>query len=61
MIAPAEALALIPEDLSVVEAGPLLCAGITAFNALRHSGAQPGDVVAIVGIAGSATWVCSLR
>ena len=41
MIAPAEALALIPEDLSVVEAGPLLCAGITTFNALRHSAHSP--------------------
>jgi D-arabinose 1-dehydrogenase-like Zn-dependent alcohol dehydrogenase len=52
MIAPAEALALIPEDLSAVEAGPLMCAGITTFNALRHSGAQPGDVVAVLGIGG---------
>ena len=52
MIAPAEALALIPEDLSAVEAGPLMCAGITTFNALRHSGARPGDVVAILGIGG---------
>ena len=50
MIAPTEALALIPEDLSAVEAGPLMCAGITTFNSLRHSGAQPGDVVAILGI-----------
>ncbi|HEY2968218.1 MAG TPA: alcohol dehydrogenase [Casimicrobiaceae bacterium] len=52
MIAPAEALALIPEDLSAVEASPLMCAGITTFNALRHSGAQPGDLVAILGIGG---------
>ena len=52
MIAPTEALALIPEDLSAVEAGPLMCAGITTFNSLRHSGAQPGDVVAILGIGG---------
>lgn len=52
MIAQAEALALIPEELSAVEAGPLMCAGITTFNALRHSGAQPGDVVAILGIGG---------
>lgn len=52
MIAPAEALALIPDDLAAVEAGPLMCAGITTFNALRHSGAQPGDVVAILGIGG---------
>jgi D-arabinose 1-dehydrogenase-like Zn-dependent alcohol dehydrogenase len=52
MIAPAEALALIPPELSAVEAGPLMCAGITTFNALRHSGARPGDVVAILGIGG---------
>lgn len=52
MIAPAGALALIPEGLSAVEAGPLMCAGITTFNALRHSGARPGDVVAILGIGG---------
>jgi len=52
MIAPTQALALIPDELSAVEAGPLMCAGITTFNALRHSGAQPGDVVAILGIGG---------
>ena len=52
MVAPAEALALIPDELSAVEAGPLMCAGITTFNSLRHSGAQPGDVVAILGIGG---------
>jgi D-arabinose 1-dehydrogenase-like Zn-dependent alcohol dehydrogenase len=52
MIAPAKALALIPEDLSAVEAGPLMCAGITTFNSLRNSGAQPGDLVAILGIGG---------
>ena len=52
MIAPVEALASIPEDLSAVDAGPLLCAGITTFNALRHSGARPGDLVAILGIGG---------
>jgi D-arabinose 1-dehydrogenase-like Zn-dependent alcohol dehydrogenase len=52
MIAPAEGLALIPDELSAVEAGPLMCAGITTFNALRHSGAQAGDVVAILGIGG---------
>jgi D-arabinose 1-dehydrogenase-like Zn-dependent alcohol dehydrogenase len=52
MIAPAEALALIPSELSAVEAGPLMCAGITTFNSLRHSGAQPGDVVAILGLGG---------
>jgi len=52
MIAPAEALARIPESLSAVETGPLMCAGITTFNALRHSSARPGDVVAILGIGG---------
>jgi D-arabinose 1-dehydrogenase-like Zn-dependent alcohol dehydrogenase len=52
MIAPAEALAAIPADLSDVEAGPLLCAGITTYNALRHSGALPGDLVAVQGIGG---------
>jgi D-arabinose 1-dehydrogenase-like Zn-dependent alcohol dehydrogenase len=52
MIAPIEALALIPEELSAVEAGPLMCAGITTFNALRHSGALPGDIVAVQGVGG---------
>src|ERR1700730_4755159 len=52
MVAPAEALALIPGELSAVEAGPLMCAGITTFNSLRHSGAKAGDVVAILGIGG---------
>jgi len=52
VIAPAEALALVPDELSAVEAGPLMCAGITTFNALRHSGARPGDVVAVLGIGG---------
>lgn len=52
MVAPAGALALIPSELSFVEAGPLMCAGITTFNALRHSGARPGDVVAVLGIGG---------
>jgi D-arabinose 1-dehydrogenase-like Zn-dependent alcohol dehydrogenase len=52
MIAPAEALALIPPELTPVEAGPLMCAGITTFNPLRHSGARPGDLVAILGIGG---------
>jgi len=52
VIVPAEALALIPEGLSAVEAGPLMCAGITTFNSLRHSGAKPGDVVAVLGIGG---------
>ncbi|HEV3061673.1 MAG TPA: alcohol dehydrogenase [Vicinamibacterales bacterium] len=52
MIAPAEALALVPDELSAVEAGPLMCAGITTFNSLRHSGARPGDLVGILGIGG---------
>jgi len=52
MLAPVEALAAIPESLSDVEAAPLLCAGITTFNALRHSGAFPGDLVAVQGIGG---------
>ena len=52
MVAPVEALAALPESLSDVEAAPLLCAGITTFNALRHSGAFPGDLVAVTGIGG---------
>jgi D-arabinose 1-dehydrogenase-like Zn-dependent alcohol dehydrogenase len=52
MIAPFEALAAIPDALSAAEAAPLLCAGITTFNALRHSGAGPGDIVAVLGIGG---------
>jgi D-arabinose 1-dehydrogenase-like Zn-dependent alcohol dehydrogenase len=52
MLAPAEAVTAIPESLSDVEAAPLLCAGITTFNALRHSGAGPGDLVAVLGIGG---------
>ena len=52
MIAPVEALVSLPESLNFIEAAPLLCAGLTTFNALRHSGALPGDVVAILGIGG---------
>jgi D-arabinose 1-dehydrogenase-like Zn-dependent alcohol dehydrogenase len=52
MVAPAEALAAIPDTLSDAEAAPLLCAGITTYNALRHSGALPGDLVAVQGIGG---------
>jgi len=52
MVAPVEALAAIPESLAAAEAAPLLCAGITTFNSLRHSGALPGDLVAVVGIGG---------
>jgi D-arabinose 1-dehydrogenase-like Zn-dependent alcohol dehydrogenase len=52
MLAPAQALVPIPDSLSDVDAAPLLCAGITTYNALRHSGALPGDVVAVQGIGG---------
>jgi D-arabinose 1-dehydrogenase-like Zn-dependent alcohol dehydrogenase len=52
MVAPIEALASVPESLSDAEAAPLLCAGITTFNALRHSGALPSDLVAVQGIGG---------
>jgi D-arabinose 1-dehydrogenase-like Zn-dependent alcohol dehydrogenase len=52
MVAPVEALAPIPENLNDAEAAPLLCAGITTYNALRHSGAFPGDLVAVLGIGG---------
>src|SRR5438067_1280764 len=52
MIAPAEALAAIPDELPAEEAGPFMCAGVTVYNALRNSGARPGDVVAVQGIGG---------
>jgi len=52
MVAPVEALAAIPESLDAAEAAPLLCAGLTTFNSLRHSGALPGDLVAVQGIGG---------
>ncbi|KAA6457227.1 zinc-binding dehydrogenase [Acidobacteria bacterium AB60] len=52
VIAPANALAFVPQELNPVEAGPLLCAGITTYNALRNSGARPGDTVAILGLGG---------
>jgi D-arabinose 1-dehydrogenase-like Zn-dependent alcohol dehydrogenase len=52
MIAPVEALVSVPESLKDVDAAPLLCAGITTYNALRHSGAMPGDLVAVQGIGG---------
>ena len=52
MVAPVEALARIPDALRAEEAAPIMCAGITTFNALRHSGAKPGDLVAIQGIGG---------
>ncbi len=52
MTAPAEAVAKMPADLSAEEAAPLLCAGITTFNALRNQDLQPGDLVAVQGIGG---------
>ncbi len=52
IVVPFEALALIPDTLPPTDAAPLMCAGITTFNSLRHSGARPGDLVAILGIGG---------
>ena len=52
VIAPASALAAIPDELPAEEAGPFMCAGVTVYNALRHSGARSGDVVAVHGIGG---------
>ena len=52
VVVPFEALASIPRELSAVEAGPLMCAGITTFNSLRNSGARAGDLVAVLGIGG---------
>ncbi len=52
MVAPAEAVAAIPDDLPADEAAPLLCAGITVYNSLRNSGARAGDLVAVQGIGG---------
>lgn len=52
MIARAEALALVPGELSPVEAAPLMCAGVTTFNCLRNSGARPGELVAVLGLGG---------
>src|SRR5437016_9824810 len=52
MIARAEAVALIPEELSAAEAAPLMCAGVTTFNALRNSAARAGDLVAVLGLGG---------
>ena len=52
VIAPADSLAALPEALSFEDAAPMLCAGVTTFNALRHTGAKPGDLVAIQGIGG---------
>lgn len=52
MVAPVEALASMPESLDVAEAAPLMCAGVTTFNALRHSDALPSDLVAVQGVGG---------
>ena len=52
MVAPLEALVAIPDSLSDADAAPLLCAGVTTYNSLRHSGALPGDLVAVQGIGG---------
>ena len=52
MCAPQEAVAALPDDLDFAEAAPLLCAGITTYNALRNAGAGPGDLVAVQGIGG---------
>jgi D-arabinose 1-dehydrogenase-like Zn-dependent alcohol dehydrogenase len=52
MVAPASALAAVPDGLSAEEAGPLMCAGLTTFNALRNSGARAGDLVAVLGLGG---------
>ncbi len=52
MVVPAEAVALMPDDLPAAEAAPLLCAGITVYNSLRHSGAHAGELVAVQGIGG---------
>jgi D-arabinose 1-dehydrogenase-like Zn-dependent alcohol dehydrogenase len=52
VVAPASAVALIPAGLAPVEAAPILCAGLTTFNALRNSGARPGDLVGILGLGG---------
>jgi D-arabinose 1-dehydrogenase-like Zn-dependent alcohol dehydrogenase len=52
MIAPASGVALMPPELPPAEAAPLMCAGLTTFNALRNSGARPGDVVAVLGLGG---------
>ncbi|MFF4407585.1 alcohol dehydrogenase [Streptomyces sp. NPDC001262] len=52
MVAPVSALARIPDELSAAEAAPLGCAGVTTFNALRHSAARPGDLVAVLGLGG---------
>ncbi len=52
VVVPAAALASIPDDLSAVQAAPLMCAGVTTYNALRRTGARPGDTVAVLGVGG---------
>ncbi len=52
VVAPSGALARIPVELTAAEAAPLMCAGVTTFNSLRHAGAIPGDLVAVLGIGG---------
>jgi D-arabinose 1-dehydrogenase-like Zn-dependent alcohol dehydrogenase len=52
MIAPEVAVARVPDDLAPADGAPLMCAGVTTFNALRNSGAQPGDLVAVLGLGG---------
>ncbi len=52
MVAPASALAMLPEEIPSADAAPLMCAGVTTFNALRNSGARPGDLVAVLGLGG---------
>src|ERR1700684_574142 len=52
MIAPEVAVALVPDDLAPADAAPLMCAGVTTFNALRNSGARPGELVAVLGLGG---------
>jgi D-arabinose 1-dehydrogenase-like Zn-dependent alcohol dehydrogenase len=61
MIAPFEALALVPGELKAADAAPLLCAGVTTFNALRHSGAGPGDLVGVLGVGGLGHLGCAIR
>ena len=52
VLAPADALAAIPDELDLAEAAPLLCAGVTTFNAIRTSGVRPGDRIAVAGLGG---------
>ena len=60
MVAPG-IVAAIPADLDPVEAAPLMCAGVTTFNALRNSGARAGDMVAVLGLGGLGHLACSMR